>query len=324
MKYPKLLKNKDTIGIVALSCGVGRKLPLYKKSLQTIKTFGYNIKETKSVRKNALIAASAPQRVKELNSLLTNKDVKAILCASGGDFQYETHPYINYDLISKNLKWIMGYSDPTNFLYPVTCKCDIATIYGYNGSSFSNQYLSEFETDFFDFLSTGKLSYKSSSKHEKLDYKNEAEPILNTKTVLDGSCNTKGRVIGGCFETINDMAGAKYDYTSCFINRYSKEGIIWFFDIYGITSTALYLGLLRMKSLGYFKNTKAILVGRVLYENENNNLTYKQAFKKALKNIPVILNTDIGHTYPSMPIILGSTLKVKVAKGKGTFDFILN
>lgn len=324
MIYPKLLKKNDVIGICPLSAGVGRKLDRYNKSLQTIKTFGYKIKETKSVRKNALTAASAKQRVNELNSLVKDSNVKAIVLATGGDFQYETHPYIDYDLIASNPKWIAGYSDPTNLLYPVTCKLDIATIYGYNGSSFDHQYLNEYETAFLDFFSTGELSLKSSKKHERLDFYNEGDPIPNKKTILEGNLNVKGRLIGGCFEAINEMAGTKYDFTLDFINKYSKEGIIWFFDIFALDSSSVYRGLLKMKSLGYFKNAKAILVGRVLFENENNNLTYRQAFKKVFKSIPVITNCDIGHTYPSMPMILGSTLQVRVSKGKGTFKFDLN
>jgi len=324
MIYPELLKENDVIGICPLSAGVGHKIKRFNSSIQTLKSFGYKLKETKSVRKNALAAASPKIRVNEFNSLVKDNEVKAILLATGGDFQYETHPYIDYDLIQKNPKWYMGYSDPTNLLYPITCRLDIATVYGYNASSFDHQYLNEYETSFIDFLSTGKMSNKSSSKHEHLDHYNDGDPILNTKTKYDGSCNTKGRLIGGCFEAILEMTGTKYDYTLDFINRYSKEGIVWFFDIYALDSSSVYRGLLKMKSLGYFKNTKAVLVGRVLFENENNNLSYKDAFKKVFKSIPVITACDIGHTYPSMPLVLGSTITAKVSKGKGTFNFTLN
>jgi len=245
MIYPKLLKENDVIGICPLSAGVGHKIRRFNLSIQTLKSFGYKLKETKSVRKNALAAASPKVRVNELNSLVKDPKVKAVILATGGDFQYETHPYIDYDLIKRNPKWFMGFSDPTNLLYPITCKLDIATVYGYNASSFGHQYLNEYETSFIDFLSTGEMSNKSSSKHEHLDYYNDANPILNTKTKYEGSCNAKGRLIGGCFESILDMAGTKYDFTLDFIKRYSKDGVVWFFDIFGLSSIAVYIGLLK-------------------------------------------------------------------------------
>ncbi len=41
-------------------------------------------------------------------------------------------PYIDFDSIKAHPKWFLGASDPTNLLFPVTCHCDIATIYGFN------------------------------------------------------------------------------------------------------------------------------------------------------------------------------------------------
>lgn len=52
------------------------------------------------------------------------------MCASGGEFLLEILPYIDFDLLKNNPKFVCGFSDPTGLLYPITTKCDIATIYG--------------------------------------------------------------------------------------------------------------------------------------------------------------------------------------------------
>lgn len=68
----------------------------------------------------------------------------------------------------------------------------------------------------------------SSSMHQDVDFYNDGAPILNTKTEYVGSCSVVGRLLGGCFESINDMAGTPYDYVNEFNERYKEDGVIWF------------------------------------------------------------------------------------------------
>ena len=135
MIYPSFLKRDDTIGICALSAGVGDDIEQYEKSLSFLSRQN-KIIETVSVRNNALVANTPIIRANELNSLVSNKDVKAIICAAGGDGQLETLPYIDYENIKKNPKWYLGASDPTNLLFVVTTMLDIATLYSCNAKSF--------------------------------------------------------------------------------------------------------------------------------------------------------------------------------------------
>ena len=131
----RILKKKDTIGICAPSAGVGKKIPSYEKSLQQLQQH-FSIIETKSVRVNNLRSNTAEIRAKELHEVFENKDVQLVLCASGGDFLFEILPYVDFDKLTKNPKWLMGYSDPTSLLYTLTTKYDIATLYGCNGGSY--------------------------------------------------------------------------------------------------------------------------------------------------------------------------------------------
>lgn len=71
-----------------------------------------------------------------------------------------------------------------------------------------------------------------------------------------------------------------------------------------MNSCDVYRALLKMKYMGYFKYTKAILVGRVLFKNVSDLIGYDQAFKKALPDIDVVFQVDIGHTYPHMYVVM--------------------
>lgn len=141
MQYPKFLEKKDTIGITAPSQGVGDNIESFEKSIATLKKYGYQIKETASVRNKGIASTTGENRSKELDELITDKNIKMIICASGGDFLVDMLPFINWENIRKNPKWIMGYSDPTALLYITTTKLDIATLYGCNAGSFNQTKL---------------------------------------------------------------------------------------------------------------------------------------------------------------------------------------
>ena len=129
MIYPEFLKKGNTIGICAPSAGIGEDdFADFEISLSHLKGQGWAIKETESVRSGLDESAPPAIRAKEFNELINNKDVNAIICASGGDFLISMLPYVDAEAIKKNPKWVQGYSDPTSLLYYVTTKLDLATI----------------------------------------------------------------------------------------------------------------------------------------------------------------------------------------------------
>ena len=64
MYYPKFIEKGQTIGICAPSAGVGNKLEHFDKALDYLKEQGFVIKESASVRKDALVSATARKRAK--------------------------------------------------------------------------------------------------------------------------------------------------------------------------------------------------------------------------------------------------------------------
>lgn len=89
MIYPEFLKERDTIGVTAPSDGITDEVKI-KRLDNAIKNFeerGFNIKETPNVRCSIKgRSSSSKKRASELESLYKDDNVKAIICASGGDF----------------------------------------------------------------------------------------------------------------------------------------------------------------------------------------------------------------------------------------------
>ena len=325
MIYPKFIKKGDNIGICALSAGVGKKLDDYLNSLEILKKEGFNIIETKSVRNNCERSTNALDRAKELDELVLNKDVDMILLAAGGDSQLETVPYINYENIKDNPKWILGYSDPTNLLLPVTTMLDIATIYGFNGGSYNNNY----DLDQINNLNIIKGDLvKQENFDYYIDFLDNIKEIENKKEVLwkGNDLNVSGRIIGGCLDVLDKLVGNKHNHINDFIERYKDDGIIWYFDIFAYSPFETYLTLLQFKNAGYFKYAKAILIGRVaIPNNEDSKLIndYDEAYKLAFEDIPYIYDLDIGHSKPRMTIINGAIAHINYKDHKGSIEFEL-
>lgn len=325
MKYPKFIQKGGTIGICAPSAGVGHKLDQYKDSIKVLKNQGYKIKETKSVRVNNQRSTTAKNRAKEFYELTADNKVDMIMFAAGGDYMYEMMPYVNYDQLAKNPKWLMGMSDPTNILLDVTCLLDIATLYGINASSYSID-TPKWQTNNLEILKGNLIKQKSFKKYCSCeDYWNDITDFTReVKWVSKKDIDIEGRIIGGCFDVMLNHMGTFLDNMSNFVGRYVDDGIIWYLDIYSKTPLDVYLGLLQMKYAGLFTNCKGVLIGRIAIENiQDKKFNYKKAIDKALGNIPHIMEMDIGHTNPCFTIINGAIAHVKCKDGKGEISFKL-
>ena len=122
----------------------------------------------------------------------------------------------------------------------------------------------------------------------------------------------KGRCIGGCIDVLKDLIGTRYDNTAQFLRRYEEDGFIWYFDNFALSSAVLYRTLLQMRYAGWITpgKTRAVLIGRTLFENVESEMTYDEAVRRAFPDIPVIWEMDIGHTVPHFSMINGAMLNV--------------
>ena len=162
MIYPEFLKENDTIGITAPSggCYEGKVLEL-ELSEKQLGHAGFNVIETGNTRLPGVVSSSGEVRAAELSELFNNPEVKAIICARGGDFLIDMLPYVDYDIIKNNPKWIQGYSDPTSLLYSITTKLDIATIYSFNGGGYGYNKLDRSHMDSLSILNGNIVKQES-------------------------------------------------------------------------------------------------------------------------------------------------------------------
>ena len=79
-----------------------------------------------------------------------------------------------------------------------------------------------------------------------------------------------------------------------------------------------------MKHAGWFKFAKGFVFGRTLFEGTMLDMTYVEAIQNALgKEIPIIMDADIGHVAPKFTVINGAIGHWVAKNGKGFLEMSL-
>lgn len=324
MIYPAFLKENDTIGIVAMSSGVGNKLETFDESIRVLKSHSYRIKEDPNTRLNELRGGTAEERAEGLKKLYLDDEVKMIMCAAGGDFLYETLPYIDLEAIKRHPKWFMGASDPTSICFMITTKLDIATLYGLNAGSYYTG-LKHLE-DNLSILKGDLLRQDSYELFENTEGFLKEGVHLTNPVFWDSygkRVDLQGRCLGGCLDVLKDLIGTPYEDVRAFNERYKDEGVVWYFDIFAMKAEAVYLTLLQMKAASWFDCAKGFVFGRVVFPDTFVDMSYKDAYRMALPEFAIISDADVGHTLPKMTLINGAKIHVRCENGSGSIAFKL-
>jgi len=331
MIFPKFPKGKDKIGIIAPSRPMFEDdKEGYLLSFKNLEGTGFELSfgalSNKIIAETAadkFVSGSGKARADELHAALSDPGISYIVCQSGGDFLIDMLPYIDYECVKANPKWIQGYSDPTGLLYSVTTLCDIATVYGTNGGGFDMHTLHPSLVYSLDFIKGKHPTQYSFELYEGKRGEGDGY-LLNTPVKWESfgrELDMRGRLIGGCMDCLSDIFGTPFDGGADFVERYAEDGVIWYFDIFAMKAEQVHNFLAKMKASGYFKNTRGYVFGRVLFSGSDLGISYEYAIKRALgADAPLVMGADIGHVKPTMTLVNGAIAKIAVKEGRASLE----
>lgn len=338
VKYPESLRHGDTIAITAPSAGLDAKhyprLELVKKH---IVHQGFEIIEGKCLRHNEKSRSSSKDdRAQEFTNFWMNNDIKAIMPPWGGEVLIEILPLLDFEKLKQaKPKWISGYSDLSTLFFPLTLKTGIATVHSCNLMDLSptqHDPLTSGLMNVFKLKRGDSFTQQSSEKYQIKfnDFTKQVESPFNLtettqwkvlKTARSFDVMMRGRLIGGCLDTIARLVGTPFGDLNKFKNDFSADGTIFYFEVCDMDNSELVRTLWNLRLAGWFDDLSGLMIGRSSGPAPNSayGITYLEAISSVLGDLPVpiLYDVDIGHRPPQLNIINGSIGEIHFKDGKG-------
>ncbi|MGN1188137.1 MAG: S66 peptidase family protein [Lachnospiraceae bacterium] len=334
MRYPEFLNKNGTIGFVAPSfgCNIEPYRSAFGNAQKKLAALGhgFDIGPNCYAGEGIGISNTPPKCGSELTEYYCSENNDVLISCGGGELMCETMDFVDFDRIkAAKPKWYMGFSDNTNFTFLLTTICDVASIYAPCAASFGMEPWHQSIQDAYDILTGSKDTVSGYPLWEKEGIRDEEHPYLPYNLTekrelhyyLPGKhgieAEFQGRLIGGCMDCLVNLAGTNFDHVAEFNERYADEGIIWFLEACDLNVLSIRRALWNLEHAGWFKNVKGFLIGRPLcFGSELMGMNQYNAVTGVLAkyNVPIIMDLDIGHLSPMMPLVCGSYARVR-AKG---------
>ena len=289
-KIPPYLKKGDTIGLIAPA----GYMPFEKMEtcVNTLQDWGYTVKlgETAHSNSSNYFSGTDDERLADLQQMLDDKEVKAILCARGGYGVSRIIDRINFKRFRKNPKWIIGYSDITVLHSYIYSRFGIASLHAPMAAAFDDGE-DEYITSIKKAIEGAKANY-TCHPHE-----------------FNRIGEVSGRLIGGNLTLLVHSIGTKSDINT-------KNKILFVEDIgeylYNIDRM-----FLQLKRSGKLDRVAGLIVGGF-----TDNKDTERPFGKIVEEIiydqikdysfPVCFNFPVSHEKENYALKVGVEYRLKI------------
>jgi muramoyltetrapeptide carboxypeptidase len=277
---PPYLKPGDTIGIC---CPAGYiSAEDIKPALQKLTEWGFGTKVGDTIGKRDFsFGGTDDERIKDLQQMLDDKTIRAILFARGGYGGVRIIDKLNFKKFDNHPKWIIGFSDATVFHSHINEKYRVATIH--------SKMCNSFPADWNNAEPTQKETIESIAKclkGEKMKYLFAPSEKNRTGLVV-------GELVGGNLKTLESLAGSVSDI-------HTKDKILF------VEDTGEYLYSIdrmfwNLKRSGKLEKLKGLIIGGFKVKPDDPG----EEFGKTIEDIvlekvseydyPVCFNFPVGH-----------------------------
>ncbi|MBQ5951427.1 MAG: LD-carboxypeptidase [Lachnospiraceae bacterium] len=337
MNFPRPIRPGDTLALVAPSFGatIEPYITRLASAIRRLEERGYRIKAYPSTYKSDGIGISTDPAAaaKDLTDAWLDPDVAAVLSVGGGELMCETMSHVDLDaLAAAPPKWYMGYSDNTNFLFPMAIR-GVPGIYGPCATGLGKVWEGT-ETDALALLEGTKTAFAGYPLYEAPedgDARGAEDPVgpfrLTQKKVLrtfvpkDGALTEtseevrlSGALLGGCLDVVILQIGTKADRTREFLRE--NGPVIWILEACDLNVFQIRRALWQLREAGWFDTAAGFLIGRPLAALGQvfGVLDEYRAATDILAplGVPVVFGCDFGHVPPMLPFVMGAEAEAAV------------
>jgi len=303
---PNRLKKGDTIGLITPGSYIGDEG--LEKAVNNLEGFGFQVKLAKNIRaERGFIAGTDTERIADLHSMFGDKQVAGIWCARGGYGCGRLLPNINYKLLKKNPKVLIGFSDITALLQGIYKETGLVGFHGPVGSSDFTDYTKEYLTKVL-IEPQDNLTITLSKENKELA---ETDKVFQTATIRGGIAT--GKLIGGNLSLLAPLAGTKY--------QPNIKGKLLFIEEIGEAPYRLDRMLTQLRQSYRLKEAAGIILGVFRgceMKAGSRSLSLMDTLKDRLGdlNIPVFYGVSIGHISNNMTLPIGVKARFNADTGE--------
>ncbi len=292
--HPPIIRRGDTVGVITPSSALVDDEG-YSIAEDNFKRLGLRLQWGQHVgKKYGYLAGKDEERLADLHAMFGNPEIKAIVCLRGGSGAARVLDQLDYELIARNPKIFMGYSDITAFHQAIHTQTGLITFHGAVANSrWTPMVISQFEQLFFK----GKPPMYT-------------VPQNSVRTLSPGTA--EGKLLGGNLTVLTGIAGSKYfpDFNDSilFLEDISEEP-------YRIDRMFSQLAL-----SGALRKINGFIFGRCSdceAKNPGNSLTLEQILDDYIKplGIPAYQGALIGHMDEQFMLPVGARVRMDANQG---------
>jgi muramoyltetrapeptide carboxypeptidase len=306
-KLPPYLKKGDIIGITAPAGFITQEE--MQPALQVLQNWGYRIQIGDTIgKRDFTFGGTDDERLNDLQKMLDDPKIKAIMCARGGYGSIRIVDRINWAKFKLRPKWILGFSDIT-VLHNHIHNFQIASIHSKMTNSFPDDWNTaepiQIETiiSIQDALSGRKMNYSTT-------------PNTHNKQGI-----AEGILIGGNLKTIETLSGTVSDIKT--------DGKILFVEDTGEYLYSIDRMFWNLKRTGKLKNLKALIIGgfRVKPDDpgEEFGKTIEEIVLEKVKGsrYPVCFDFPVGHQKNNFALKCGVRHRLSVKENEAILTEII-
>ena len=131
MVKPKALKPGDTIGLITPSSYVFDTWRIDLAAARMENILGVKTRLGRYVKaRHGYMAGTEKERLEDLHAMFADPAIAGVFCLEGGYGTERLLPGIDYELLRKNPKVLLGYSDITGLHLAITRKAGLVTFHG--------------------------------------------------------------------------------------------------------------------------------------------------------------------------------------------------
>jgi muramoyltetrapeptide carboxypeptidase LdcA involved in peptidoglycan recycling len=323
LRFPDLLRRGDRIGVTAPSAGAeGAGAERIEFCLAWLRDAGYDVVVGECMDGTQITAGPAAKRAAELSAMLCDPEIRCVIPPWGGETAIDLVDLLDWDALAEaEPTWLVGFSDLSTILLPLTTRLGWATLHGDNLADTPYR------------VPEGLLSWREiasgTGPHVQRDSglvadwwrfsedprSTEWKRVKAGKWSLHGadSVHVTGRLIGGCVETLCNLAGTPYGDVARFGREHADDGLVVYLEAAGDEAATICRNIHGLRLAGWFDHARAVLIGRT-NAPDNPKLTQREAVLDALTRlgVPIVFDLEIGHVPPHLPLVNGALATVTV------------